>query len=207
MTTVEPTNLPASKSRRQLWLLLVVFFAPLATSFLLYYAGDGWRPAGSTNNGDLIDPARVLPEAALRTPAGTHTAPDFLRGKWSLVYVGDGNCDERCRSALTDMRQVRLALNQDSSRVQRVFLYGGNCCEQTYFEQEHAGLVLATIDTAEGRAFLDLFPAFDGVPALTAGRLYLVDPLGNLMMSYGKDAPPRGLLNDLDKLLKLSHIG
>ena len=43
--------------------------------------------------------------------------------------------------------------------------------------------------------------------ALAAGRLYLVDPLGNLMMSYERGAPVKGLLDDLKKLLNLSHIG
>jgi cytochrome oxidase Cu insertion factor (SCO1/SenC/PrrC family) len=36
---------------------------------------------------------------------------------------------------------------------------------------------------------------------------YIIDPLGNLMMSYSRAAPPQGLLEDLRKLLKLSRIG
>jgi hypothetical protein len=37
--------------------------------------------------------------------------------------------------------------------------------------------------------------------------VYLVDPLGNLMMSYALDARPKGMLEDLKKLLRLSHVG
>jgi hypothetical protein len=37
--------------------------------------------------------------------------------------------------------------------------------------------------------------------------LFVVDPLGNLMMSYDARQNPRGLLEDLKKLLRLSHIG
>jgi hypothetical protein len=40
-----------------------------------------------------------------------------------------------------------------------------------------------------------------------SGRVYLVDPFGNLVMSYAADAPARGLLEDLKRLLKLSQIG
>jgi cytochrome oxidase Cu insertion factor (SCO1/SenC/PrrC family) len=187
--------------------LVLMFFAPLAISFLLYYGGNGWRPAGSTNRGELIDPARALPEVALATPAGVPTTPDFLRGKWSLVYAGEGACDQRCRDALTDSRQVRLALNQDSSRVQRVFLYTGACCEQDYFAREQVGLVLAAAEGDAGRELLNAFPVYGGVDAISAGRLYVVDPLGNLMLSYAADAPAKGLLEDLKKLLKLSQIG
>jgi len=200
-------SLQPGRSRTQLWVLIVLFFAPLAISFLLYYGLDGWRPEGSTNSGDLMEPARSLPEAVLPAADGTETAPDFLRGKWSLVFVGDGSCDERCRAALTDIRQVRIALNQDSTRVQRVFLHTGACCDRDYFGREHPGLIVAGIDTPAGEALLQAFPAYDAVAPLAAGRLYIVDPIGNLMMSYAPDAPARGLLDDLKKLLKLSQIG
>ena len=90
MTTADTqTNAPKS-SRRQLWLVVAMFFVPLGIAFLMYYGNVGWRPEGSTNKGELIDPARPLPEVALMTPSGTPTAPDFLRGKWSIVFVGAG---------------------------------------------------------------------------------------------------------------------
>lgn len=203
----ETTGLPSKRSRTQLWLLVALFFTPLALSFVLYYGGDGWRPEGSTNYGDLLEPARALPDAALITPAGTSTAADFLRGNWSFVFVGDGACDTRCRQALTDMRQVRLALNEDSRRVQRVFLYSGSCCDSGYLGAEHPGLIPASIDNAAGQELLRTLPVYDDVPALEAGRIYLVDPLGNVVLSYAADAGAKGLLEDTEKLLKLSHIG
>ena len=33
------------------------------------------------------------------------------------------------------------------------------------------------------------------------------DPLGTLLMSYPPEATPRAILTDLERLLKLSHIG
>ncbi len=207
MTTVDTQTNPSKGSRRQLWLVVALFFVPLGVAFLTYYGNVGWRPQGSTNKGELIDPARPFPEAALVTPLGTATAANFLRGKWSIVFVGAGACEEACRKALTDIRQVRLALNQNSFRVQRVFLYSGSCCDQAYFPAEQAGLITASVDDAAGKAVLAVFPVANGVEALAAGRLYLVDPLGNLMMSYERGAAVKGLLDDLKKLLNLSHIG
>ncbi len=203
----ETTTLATKRSRTQLWLLFALFFTPLALSFLLYYGGEGWRPAGSTNYGDLLEPARALPDAALDTPDGTSTAADFLRGNWSFVFVGDGACDTRCRQALTHMRQVRLALNEDSRRVQRVFLYTGSCCDQEYLAAEQSGLVLASIDSDGGEELVQALPVYGGVPVMAAGRIYVVDPLGNVMLSYAADAGAKGLLEDMEKLLKLSHIG
>jgi hypothetical protein len=37
--------------------------------------------------------------------------------------------------------------------------------------------------------------------------LFIVDPLGNLMMRHDASHTTKGLLTDLKKLLKLSHIG
>ena len=75
-------------------------------------------------------------------------------------------------------------------------------------EEKHHGLQRRIEGPdVEGKAVLAVFPVGNGVEALAAGRLYLVDPLGNLMMSYERGAPVKGLLDDLKKLLNLSHIG
>ncbi|HMN44696.1 MAG TPA: SCO family protein [Povalibacter sp.] len=195
----------APRSRRQAWILVVAFFAPLALAFLLYYGGShfgsgAWRPAGSTNKGDLIHPARPLPAFELTTTAGTKLDLAGLHGKWNVVFIGDGQCDARCREALVLMRQTRLALNDDMTRVQRVFLVTRDCCDRDYLATEHDGLMVAALDDTN-QPLLAMFPD------VGQGRIYIVDPLGNLMMSYGPDAPQKGLLEDLKKLLKLSHIG
>src|ERR1700679_2959768 len=81
------------RQRRVLIGLALLFFAPLGLAFFLYY-GVGWRPGGRVNNGELIDPPRPLPAAALPRvdPDGTApdrlTAPDFLTRKWTLLYWG-----------------------------------------------------------------------------------------------------------------------
>jgi cytochrome oxidase Cu insertion factor (SCO1/SenC/PrrC family) len=187
-----------------MWILIGAFFAPLALAFLLYY-GVGIRPAGTTNKGDLISPAVPLPEVELPGATDQPLAANALRGKWSMVFIGDGACDARCREALTLMRQTRLALGDKMERVQRVFLISGNCCDQAYLDAEHTGLLLGRIDNPAGQTLLETFPDTAQVTGL--GRIYLVDPLGNLMMKYEPDAPQKGLLDDLKKLLKLSHIG
>jgi len=209
--------------------LALFFFAPLAVSFYLYYGSGGWRPASRVNHGDLIDPARPLPEMSLplaRAPvpvagagaaggpdaAGTAqagvdaTKPDFLRNKWTLLYWGSGTCTARCRTDLYNMRQVRIALNRDMDRVQRVFMAEGECCDWSFLEREHPDLITVRADALAG-PLLSLIPAVDQVPAATADRIYLIDPLGNLMMSYAPDAKPKGMLQDLKRLLGLSQVG
>ena len=42
---------------------------------------------------------------------------------------------------------------------------------------------------------------------IISDSLYIVDPLGNLMMRHDAAHTSKDLLTDLKKLLKLSHIG
>jgi cytochrome oxidase Cu insertion factor (SCO1/SenC/PrrC family) len=219
----------ARRGRHQFLALAALFFVPLAIAFWIYYGPAGWRPTGGANKGDLIDPARPLPAVALPTAVGTRTSTDFLRGKWTMLYVGDGRCDDRCRKALYLTRQSRVALNKDIDRVQRVFLVTGHCCDREFLAQEHVDLVVAILGgegsdgdgsdsdgagldgvglaSDEVAGLLATFPSYDDLPVAEAGRIYLVDPLGNLLMSYAPTAPDKALLTDLKKLLRLSHIG
>ena len=205
---MNPTD-PAAvrRGRRQLLALAALFFVPLGVAFWMYYGPAGWRPAGDASKGDLIDPARPLASLALPTLDGAATDAGFLRGKWTMLYVGDGRCDERCRQALYLMRQSRIALNKDMDRVQRVFLVTDRCCDRDFLAGEHPDLLVARVEDPASAALLEPFPSYDGVPVPAAGRIYLVDPLGNLLMSYAPAAPDKALLSDLKKLLRLSHIG
>ena len=211
MTSTQP-NSPSSadaarRGRRTLLLVAALFLIPLLVAFALYYGGVGFRPVGATQKGELIDPARPLPAVALPTADGGTTPSGFLRDKWTMLYVGDGRCDERCRAALYLTRQTRIALNKDAGRVQRVLLVTAHCCDREFLAREHEDLLVATLGGAGTEALLAPFPTYAGATVSEAGRIYLVDPLGNLLMSYAAGAPDRALLDDLRKLLRLSHIG
>lgn len=204
MNTPVPTPVKP-RSRSQFWILIAVFFAPLVIAFVLYYGIDDWRPVGQTNYGELVQPPRPVPAIELRSVDGEALPEAVFKGKWTLVYIGPGSCDTRCREALTLIRQTRLALNDDLPRVQRLFLSTGECCDRAYFSSEHPGLLVGTLEGEAGAKLREVFAIAE--PVEEAGRIFIVDPLGNLMMSYSPATEPKGLLQDMKKLLKLSHIG
>ncbi len=183
-------TVPVKPQRRMLLLLLAVFLLPLAASFALYYSG--WRPSGGTNHGELIQPPRQLPADA-----------KALEGKWALVYVGDGRCAEPCRNALHIARQTHLLLNKDMDRVNRALLATDRCCDLAFLDAEHPGIkVFDVSEPAARNELLALLP-----PGEHAHDLFVVDPLLNIVMRFDTRENPKGLLDDMKKLLKLSHIG
>jgi len=202
-------NAPAPATRRrnrlQLVLLALVFFGPVGLSFWLYY-GAHFQTARLVNHGELYQPARPLPEASLATPAGTPTAARFLRGKWSLVLVVGEACDARCGADLAELRLVRMAMDRERDRVQRVLLGEPPCCGKDELGATDADLVVGWLDSLPGRRLLAPF-ATNGAATPAPGRVYIVDPLGNLVMSFAPGTDRKGLIKDLEKLLRLSHIG
>jgi cytochrome oxidase Cu insertion factor (SCO1/SenC/PrrC family) len=195
------TTSPHDRRQRRLLLgLAAMFFVPLALSFYLYYGHHTWRPVGHTNAGELVDPPRPLPEGALPLLDSTQaTAPGFLRGKWTLLYVQPGACDEACGTRLYDTRQVRIALDREMHRVQRVLLADAHCCDFAALREAHPDLI--EVDSgAAAQALLKQLPTREP-------RTYIVDPLGNLMMVYAPGAKPKGMLEDMKRLLRLSSIG
>ena len=191
MNTTPPTR---RRLRAPLIGLLIAFAAPLACAFWLYY-GSGWRPAGHTNHGELIEPVRELPLAAV-------SGASILKGKWSLVVVGTGPCEASCQAALVTARQTWLSLGKLTERVQRVLLAGPGCCDAQYLAREHEGLIRLEAGGPEARGLLATFPGEH-----QSRMIFIVDPLGNLMMRYDSQANPKGLRQDLQRLLDLSHIG
>src|SRR5262245_3294642 len=108
------------RGRQVLLIIAAVFLLPVIAAFVMYYGGV-WRPSGSSSHGELIQPARPLEFAGLKHADGSPADPALFAGKWTLIYVGDGACDPDCRQALVFGRQSRLALNNEMTRVQRVF--------------------------------------------------------------------------------------
>jgi hypothetical protein len=184
-----------------LLLLLAVCLAPVAASYFTYYV---IKPRGGTTNyGELITPQRPVPEE-LRV-VDEHGAPmplNALLGKWLMISVDRSACDQACVTKLYFMRQVRATQGVERGRVVTVFL-------RTDRDEVPAVVRKAYPDTrmlsAAPQALADWLPA--GADGRVEDHIYLVDPLGNLMMRFPRHVDPNKLKNDLDKLLRISTIG
>lgn len=197
--------LPAQgRSRLQLILLALLFAAPVIGAWVAWKFAVTGGVDGTTNAGQLIEPARPLQAAPWRDAEGRVLPDDLLTGRWSYVLLGGDDCDALCVERLYLTRQVRTSVNKDMSRVQRLLLVTRLPADLAKLREEHPDLVVTVLDASAWQGFVDQF----AVGTDSSDRaLYLVDPLGNLMMRYLPEVPAKGVLKDLRKLLKASQVG
>jgi cytochrome oxidase Cu insertion factor (SCO1/SenC/PrrC family) len=196
------------RSRIGLITLAVLFLGPMFAAFFAYQSG--WQPGGQTAHGQLLSPARPLPELALSS-LGEAALPDaLLRREWTMLYIGDADCAESCQQTLYTMRQVWKSLGRRSKRVKGLYLLADQSdttALQAFMLAEHKGMTLARSQQADQAEWLDFFSLDNSIQPLQADNIYIIDPLGNWVLVYRPEDPPKGLLSDLKKLLRLSQIG
>lgn len=197
------SEIPAAprRSHRALWLLLLVCVAPVLASYFFYYL---MPPAGRTNYGELIEPQRPLPALTLHQLDGQAFDRARWSGKWVMLVTGGGACDAACEQRLYAMRQVRATTGKDRDRIERVWLVTDSAPLSTVLMREHDGTHLLRAQPQELANWLAL-PA--DAPAPAADHIWLIDPLGNLMLRWPRDADPNRMKKDIAKLLKASRVG
>ena len=187
---------PPKRSLAPLWLVAAVAAFPFVGSLLFYLLGG---LDGRVNYGDLIEPFPV-PQEELRRFDGEPFRLAQLQGKWLLLQVDGGGCGEACQQRLYIQRQVWKLQGKNMHRVERVWLVDDGVAPDP-------GLLAATEGAraldARGAELLRRLPA--GGPV--RDHIYLVDPLGNVMLRFPADADPARMKRDLARLLRASRIG
>ena len=183
--------------RIKLILLLLVCAAPVIASYVTFYF---LKPEGRVNYGTLIEPARLLPEVTLATLDGRPYKLSGLRGKWVLLTFDGGACAATCLDKLFKMRQLRTMRGKERERIERAWIVTDDAKLSTTLIREHDEVkILRGADAALMREFPSEGNQTD--------YIYLIDPLGNLILRYPRDADPARVSRDLGRLLKYSRIG
>jgi hypothetical protein len=180
-------------NRVKLLLLIGLFILPVAASYLAYYI---WQPTGRKNYGELVKQVEIR----LTGPSldGQPWNTDSLKGKWMMVYVGSGACQKTCEDLLYFMRQTRTAQGKEMDRIERLWVLTDDIAPAAGLQQAHAGLRYLRMTGSPENQFAG---SGQGV------HLYMVDPLGHLMMRWPQNPDPRRMIKDIKHLLKASQIG
>lgn len=189
--------------RLTLLMLAAVFLLPMIAAYL-------YRPGGGTGNyGTLIDPPRPLQDFRMTALDGGTAGLDVLKGKWTLLYPGRGACSEQCHRSLYIIERVRLAQGKNSERVQSLYLAPDTLSDSAVNDAlvEYQGVRGYRISETARAAMAPDFDWRGSGESAAHEPIYIVDPLGNIMMTYSGEADPSGIKKDLERLLKVSQIG
>jgi cytochrome oxidase Cu insertion factor (SCO1/SenC/PrrC family) len=195
------TTIAAKKAgRKMLFLVLLVCAAPIIASYFTYYV---LKPEKRNNYGTLLDQrAHPLPAMPTTTLDGRPLALEQFKGKWVLLMTGSGACARSCQDQLLKMRQLRLMQGKEMDRIERVWLITDNMSLDTTLIRAYDGTRMLRADGAAVKAWL---PVDAGTT--TDEHLYVIDPLGHLMMRFPTNPDNRKVYKDIYKLLKASSVG
>lgn len=197
-------------------ILMSLFFAPILLAWILFETNNTLGE-GKTNHGQLIIPSfsialltlynengQILDNRKfLQMPGTTST-----NGKWMMLLFITKKCNQLCQQGLYNMRQIRLATGKDMNRIERAILIykkRQNIRLKNLIKREYAGTQLFFANKQQLTFIIQKHVKTNY--ALQNGTLYLVDPLGNVMMSYKPGIKANAIFQDLTRLLKVSQIG
>ena len=195
---------PRGSGNGPFWALLLVTGLPFIAALVLIYNPD-LIDLKTRNHGQLVQPTRTLPVTQLDTLEGPSLDTASLRNHWTLLMVGDTACDDACQKNLFHLRQIRLAMGEDRARVLRVMLLTDTGDTTALREKlaPFAGTQVVTGPEPDRRQLLDLLKV-DDKPL--AGRIYTIDPQGQLILAYAPNPAWKDVLEDLQQLLKVVQL-
>jgi len=193
-------NTAKRRGRVKLLTILAVCAAPLIASYLAYYVAT---PSERTNYGTILDPRTLpIPDMQSTTLDGQPRTLADLKGKWIMLRAGGAECLEECQRQLWAMRQWQVMQGKNQERLTRVWLITDDKPLETVIIREYDGTEMLRAPGATVAKWLPVEPG-----TTMSDHIYLIDPLGNLMMRWPKAPEPSRVHKDISKLLKASGIG
>ena len=186
--------------RASLVIIAAIFLLPLLLAWFMYTGTIDYRPAATRNFGQLVEPPVPLNWTDALMFAGGDTpgltADEAFSDHWVILYPVPGPCLEDCLQAVSDLRQIHRAAGRQQARIRIALLLG----------EDGSGSLESTLRDTYSKFQLIRDP--DGKLASALERasvepvaVYLIDPLGNIMMTYQEGADPNNLKRDLKRLL------
>jgi cytochrome oxidase Cu insertion factor (SCO1/SenC/PrrC family) len=198
-----------NKGQRNLLIMAAIFIGPMLLAYALVNNMHQFGNFKTKNHGELFSPARPLQDVEMASFNGQGFKLSDLRGKWLMVYIGTSTCDTLCKENLYKMRQSRLAQGGELKRINRLYISvdgkPGGSLESVL--PEHPGLEVVYGSEFQVQQVLEQFEMTRQMVTNEAVGMFIVDPLGNLVMRYQTGFEAKGLVKDLSHLLKASYIG
>lgn len=192
-------------------LIVLLCLAPVVFALLAYYVPSlGLRPSGTSNYGTLVEPQRPMPDAQALPLVSLDGQPfdlESLRGKWLLVSADSGACPESCVKKLFILRNSHASQGKNVERLARIWFLTDDVKVDSQILEAYKGTHMLRADPAKLAAFLAPQASPADLEAALKAPMWIIDPLGNLMMQFPADADPISVRDDISKLIRNSRIG
>ncbi len=196
------TKAKAKKPTMVIVFLLTLFVVPMLVARYMFQHRV-LIGASQINNGNLITPPIAITELNLYDDQGRPITAKTFQGHWTLLFNDGNQCGKYCKAMLYNIRQIRIATGKDQERVERALITANKSLDknlQALLSHQYKGTeVIIRSD--------DISHLAQNMPQLQPNRLYISDPMGNIMMSYNDQSEPMAVLKDMQRLLKVSQIG
>lgn len=191
-------------------LIFLLSLAPVLAAVIVYF-NPQWRPEGSVNYGQLVEPQRPMPVAAdlpLTTLDGKPFDLNSLKGKWLLVAADGAACPDSCARKLFILRNSHASQGKNVERLARVWFITDDAPVPEKVLEAYKGTTMVRVNPEQLQKFLTTL----GVKASTTAEalaepMWIIDPNGNLILQYPADAEPEKVRKDISKLVYNSRIG
>lgn len=190
--------------RLALVIIASLFALPLVLAWLMYSGTIEYRPVETRNFGMLVQPPAPMLIEDFEKDDRVSVRRDELREHWVVVYVAPDPCSERCLQDVTALRQVHRAAGRNQSRIRLLAVGRGAADRSGDLQAVYPALMIAGEPGPRLATQLGEIAALDS--AAPERSLYLVDPLGNIMMFYAAGVDPNDLKKDLKRLLTWSKL-
>lgn len=199
----QETNKKDSLKPYMLWLLIFTFIAPVGAAYWLYNVGG---TAKTVNKGELISqPAQIL-DLNLQDKEGNTVDEKTVYGKWHMLAFVNSDCDRLCEEAIYKIRQTRIILHKESDRVVNVLVHLDKNIQPEFAKKlsthyQHFSQFYGVKQQISDRLNLS------ADQLLASQNIFIVDPIGNIILKYKAPYDYKDFLADLKRLLKASQIG
>ena len=187
-------------NRLQMLMILVVFAAPVLGAFF-------YQPSAFNNYGDIYTPVRPVDNLLMKGSDGV-VELDSLRRRWVFLVTASETCAKACEDNILKMRQLRFMQNNNMTRIRTVFLHTQLPLEVSdELAKKYSPIENYQVAPTDYARWTQVLKLSDVPDEAQRDRLYIIDPAGNLMMSYPASADPSLIKKDIKRLLKASQIG
>jgi len=205
MNDPNPGPVSGTAQSRKRWMmiaLMALFLSPVVAAWL-------WKPDTFRNRGELIDPPRPLANVQMISPDGGRVDLNTFFGRWTYLFFVDNDCKDSCKRLSDAIERVRLSQGKNEKRIRLIVvtLTPDSLPSLSQIRLAMPQTVVLAVEAPKREILLSQFSSQAGVLTEHPSKIYLVDPLGNLMMSYPVQSDPTDLRKDISRLLRASRIG